>query len=380
MYRTGTADLPLHGGRVPPSLFRYMTELSQKIVTLLVELYGTEEFLRRISDPFWFQSFGALIGMDWHSSGVTVTVLSAIREGIRGKERDLGLFVCGGKGKMGRETPRMLMEVGDRTGLEVSPLISASRLTARVDTTLIQDGSSLYLHFFLLDLQGRWAVVQQGMKPPRTFEGTLFEKMEEEEEGYARRYHWLSEKVSSFHETPHTGVVGEKKGEVLNLTIPEARSTKEGILTLLKEVPRWVDRELPRIVPHLKMPRRHPILRTDIDPLRFRSILLTTYERNLNDFTDLLLSPGLGSKAMRALVLTAELLLGTPPTFSDPARFSFAHGGKDGHPYPVDFPTYRNTIEVLKSVVEKIHLGQEEKRGALRRLHRFWEIYSPVVY
>ena len=354
MKRTGYTDLPLHYGSVPKWLYERMAKLGRYIVEIIVSLYGRDEFLRRISDPLWFQSFGCVLGMDWHSSGITTSVIGSLKAGLSPIAKELGIYICGGRGKYSRNTPDELLEISYQTGLNGDELVRASRLSAKIDNTAIQDGFQLYLHSFILTSEGNWVVIQQGMNPD-------IKK--------ARRYHWLSSNVKEFDEEPHTGVVGENQGLILNLTAKEAKVTKNSILSLSRETPEKVISEIKKI----SMPQRHNLKPEDIDLKRLGSVLATAYSNPVSDFCSFLLFPGVGPRTIQSLVLVSEVIFGTPSRFSDPARYSFAHGGKDGHPFPVPLKVYDESISILKNAIEKSRLDQNEKISALKRLYRIYQ-------
>ena len=356
--RTGIANLPLHYGKVPRWLFSRMTGLAREITIAIVGEFGAEEMLRRLSHPYWFQAFGCILGYDWHSSGVTTTLCGALKEGIKGLEPELGLFVAGGKGGTSRRTPQELEAWGDLLSLEPAPLIYASRMSAKVDSAAIQDGYQLYHHVFIFTRSGSWAVVQQGMN---------------EANRYARRYHWLGEAVSSFVNEPHSAILSQAMGQALNLVASEsepARSTIAGIAVSQK--PELIVADLKRIKT-LNLPPGHYLSTSDLHPDSLSKILLSTYERQPRDFEELLGLKGVGPRTIRALSLISELVYGVAPSYRDPARYSFAHGGKDGIPYPVDRKTYDQSIELLSKAINKSKLGLEEKREALGRLKRINE-------
>ncbi len=353
--RTGVANLPLHYGRAPRWLFDRMVKLAREIVIAIVTDFGAEEMLRRLSDPYWFQAFGCILGYDWHSSGVTTTLCGALKEGVRGLERELGLFVAGGKGKTSRKTPAEIEGWGNLISLNPTPLVYASRMSAKVDSSAVQDGYQLYHHTFLFTTRGSWAVVQQGMN---------------ETTRYARRYHWLGEKVADFVSEPHSAILSEARGEALNLVASEsalARTTVSEIVT--NEKPENVLADLRR-VKVLDLPPRHQLTVRDLHPDSLSKILLSTYERQPRGFEELLGLRGVGPKTIRALSLISELVHGVAPSYRDPACYSFAHGGKDGIPYPVDRETYDTSIELLKRAISKTKLGIREKNEAVGRLYR----------
>lgn len=366
--RSGSADLPLHNGRVPKWLADRMTRLGGVITQAIVHHYGRDEFLRRLSHPFWFQSFGAVMGMDWHSSGITTSVLGALKRGLAPLQGELGLHVCGGRGKHSRRTPDELITIGERVGFDGTRLAGASRLVAKVDSAAIQDGFELYLHGFIVGDDGRWVVVQQGMNGARK---------------QARRYHWLSENLKSFVDEPHTAIEGYSQGNIINLTDRRAETSRRKQVELLAALgPDGIARELASIkpaaavpppqatLPFLVIPAHHDVRPVDVHLRRLHGALAAAADRGPADFPDLLLTPGVGARTVRALALVAEVVHGAPCQFSDPARFSLAHGGKDRHPFPVPTKVYDETIRVLKSAVTKAKLGQDEQLAALQRLDR----------
>jgi hypothetical protein len=369
--RAGSANLPLHGGQVPRWLADRMTRLGAVISEAIVHHYGRDELLRRLAHPFWFQSFGAVMGMDWHSSGITTSVIGALKRGLVPLEQELGIYVCGGRGKYSRQTPHELVEIGDKVGFDGATLATASRLVAKVDSAAVQDGFQLYLHGFIVTDDGHWAVVQQGMN------GELKQ---------ARRYHWLSEGLESFVDEPHAAIEGPEQGEIVNLTDHRADESRRIQLELLTSLgPDGIARELsilnarethvstptPRtqpLLPHLDLPGHHDVRASNVDARRLYGNLAAAADRGPTDFTDLLLTPGVGARTVRALAMVAEIVHGAPYCFADPARFSFAHGGKDRHPFPVPIRVYDETIRVLKSAVSNARLGRDEELGALKRL------------
>ena len=366
-HRAGSADLPLHGGRVPPWLAGRMTRLGAVISQAIVHHYGRDELLRRLAHPFWFQSFGAVMGMDWHSSGITTSVIGALKRGLTPLAGELGLHVCGGRGKHSRATPGELSKVGERVGLDGAALGAASRLVAKVDSAAIQDGFDLYLHGFIVADDGKWVVVQQGMNGDRR---------------QARRYHWLSEGLTSFVDAPHAAIEGRGQGEIINLTDRRAAASRLAQVELLGDLgPDGVLRELallepPQatalpaqpILPHLTLPDHHEVRAENVVTRRLHGALAAAADRGPVDFADLLLTPGVGARTVEALAMVAEVVHGAPSRFSDPARFSLALGGKDRHPFPVPLKVYDQTLAVLKSAVSNAKLGREEELGALQRL------------
>ncbi len=361
--RSGSADLPLHGGRVPPWLAARMATLGAIICEAVVHHYGRDEFLRRLSQPFWFQAFGAVMGMDWHSSGITTSVIGALKRGLGPRQDELGIYVCGGRGQHSRKTPQELTALGEKVGFDGAELTRASRLVAKVDSAAVQDGFDLYLHGFFVTDDGKWTVVQQGMNGDKR---------------QARRYHWHSENLASFVDEPHTAIDGPTQGEIVNLTDRRAEVSRTAQLELLTALgPDRIVSELAALtgdtpaqgfLPHLIMPAHHDVRSSDVFSRRLHGTLAAAAERGPIDFPDLLLTPGVGARTVRSLAMVAEVVHGAPYRFRDPARFSLAHGGKDRHPYPVPIKVYDETIRVLKSAVANAKLGRDEEMQALRRL------------
>jgi len=351
--RTGIANLPLHYGQAPRWLFERMVRLSREITIAIVSDFGPGEVLRRLSHPYWFQSLGCVLGFDWHSSGVTTTLCGALKESLKGLERELGLFVAGGKGKTSRKTPSEIETWAERLSIDPAPLVYSSRMSAKVDSAAVQDGYQLYHHTFLFTPGGSWTVIQQGMN---------------ETARYARRYHWLGEKVESFVNEPHAAILSEARGQALNLVASEseaARSTITGITS--EEKPEKILADL-RKLKTLDLPARHYLSTQDLHPDSLSRIILSTYEQQPHTFEKLLGLKGVGAKTLRALSLLSELVYGVAPSYRDPARYSFAHGGKDGIPYPVDRETYDKSIELLSRAIGKAKLGLREKEEAVKRL------------
>jgi len=353
--RTGIANLPLHYGKVPPWLFDRMVKLSREIVIAIITDFSPQEMLRRLSHPYWVQALGCILGYDWHSSGVTTTLCGALKEGIKGLEKELGLFIAGGKGRTSRQTPTEIETWGNSLSINPAPLVYASRMSAKVDSSAVQDGYQLYHHTFLFTTNGSWAVIQQGMN---------------EATRYARRYHWLGESITNFVNEPHSAILSEARGQALNLVARESDPTRTTITDIAtSEKPEQVLAELKKIKT-LTLPRSHPIGIHDLHPDSLSKILLSTYERQPGDFEKLLGLRGVGPKTIRALSLISELVYGIPPSYQDPARYSFAHGGKDGYPYPVDRKTYDQSIELLRKAINKTKLGIREKNEAMNRLNK----------
>ncbi|HEX2335901.1 MAG TPA: DUF763 domain-containing protein [Hyphomicrobiaceae bacterium] len=361
--RSGSADLPLHSGRVPVWLGQRMSALGAVICQAIVYHYGRDEWLRRLSHPFWFQSFGAVMGMDWHSSGITTSVIGALKRGLTPLASELGIHVCGGRGKHARKTPDELVALGDRIGLDAPTLIRASRLVAKVDSAAVQDGFDLYLHGFFVTDDGHWTVVQQGMNG---------------EKRQARRYHWHSGTLSSFIDEPHSAIDGPSQGEIVNLADRRASPSRSAQLDMLASLgPDQIVRAFSTLIdrpqvqpdlPHLVMPAHHDVRSSDVFSRRLHGTLAAAAARGPNDFPELLLMPGIGARSLQALAMVAEVVHGTPYRFQDPARFSLAHGGKDRHPYAVPIKVYDETIRVLKSAVQKAKLGHSAQLEALKRL------------
>lgn len=353
-HRTGSADLPLHSGRAPAWLFGRMKQLAPAIVEAIVIEHGRRTFLERLSDPRWFQAFGCVLGFDWHSSGVTTTVCGALKEGLAPRAADLGLFVAGGKGKTSRATPNELIAIGTTLGIDGARLAYNSRMAAKVDSAAVQDGFDIYQHSFFVSSDGEWAVVQQGMR---------------DADGTARRYHWLGSRVSDFVNEPHAAIASDAQGQlVLNMVATESAGARTSSAEFARQEPRLVDREIARFV-SLELPSRHWVdVKKDINPAHLRKVLLSTYEASPQNFEQLLAVPGVGAKAVRALAMVAEVVYGSPASMEDPARFSFAHGGKDGHPYPVNREVYDDSIDWLRDAVTKARLGRSDKLNALKRL------------
>ena len=354
-----------------------MRRLGRVIVEAIVQAYGRDELLRRLAHPFWFQSFGSVMGMDWHSSGITTSVMGALKRGLQPIEKELGVYVCGGKGAHSRATPAELMSIAERTGMDGASLTHASRLVAKVDSAAVQDGYQLYLHTFVVTTEGHWCVVQQGMNEVRR---------------EARRYHWLSENLQSFLDSPHAAIEGRSEGSIVNLADARAARNRAAGLELLRSGPDRTISVLKRLrdgnaardllsdldplpdraepSPHLQMPAHHEVRASDVVLRRLHGVLAAAVERGPKDFSELLLTPGVGARTVASLALVAEIIHGAPSRFCDPARFSFAHGGKDGHPFPVPLKVYDETIRVLKHAVDQAKLGNDEKLAAIEQLDK----------
>lgn len=349
MKRSGTADLPLHYGHVPLWLAERMGKLGLAIVEEIISHKGKNELLSRLSNPFWFQSLGAVMGMDWHSSGITTSVMGALKRSINPHAKEFGIYVCGGKGKLSRQTPLELTRFAEYNGLDAADMVRCSKLAAKVDNTAVQDGFQLYQHNFVVSNEGQWTVIQQGMSDASST---------------ARRYHWHSAAVQSFTEEPHTFIYGQNCGEILNLTDKAARPIKEAMLSVLAENPERILKELT----HLVMPAHHDVRAENVDLKRLGSVLWLAQENNIQHFEELLLLKGMGPRTLQSLALVSEVIHGSPSRFRDPARFSFAHGGKDGHPFPVPITVYDDTIQTLQNAIQRSRLGNSDKSQAIRSL------------
>jgi uncharacterized protein len=384
MPRSGVADLPLHGGRVPPWLATRMVTLGTAIAESVLYHYGRTALLSRLSDPFWFQALGSVMGMDWHSSGITTSVMGALKKGLNPKAPELGIYICGGRGRHSRNTPDELRKIAEHTSLDGDALVRTSRLTARVDNNAVADGFQIYLHSFILSVDGEWAIVQQGMN---------------EASRLARRYHWHSASVRDFTSAPHTAIVGEPAGTIVNLVDPLARPAQDALLAITRDDPcrtlaevraafarrasasakasarlagarAW--REQRRSAPRrLEMPRHHDVRAADVNEKRLGAVLALAHERDLRDFASFLLVEQLGPRTLQSLALIAEVVHGTPTRFDDPARFAFAHGGKDGHPFPVPLKVYDESIAVLRRALDSAKVGHSDKLHGFKRLDAF---------
>lgn len=358
MKRSGTADLPLHGGRVPQWLAERMTTLGTAISESVILHYGRSELLTRLSDPFWFQALGSVMGMDWHSSGITTSVIGALKRGLNPRAHELGIHICGGRGRHSRNTPGELRAIAERRGFDGEALVRASRLAARIDNNAIADGFQIYLHGFVLSADGEWAIVQQGLNAGSRL---------------ARRYHWHSAAVRDFTSEPHTAIVGERRaGAIQNLVDQRARPAQDALVEIARTDPARTLRDAREIVARrLVVPVHHDVRAENVDLKRLGAVLAVAYERDLRDFASLLLTENLGPRTLQSLALVAEVVHGTPTRFSDPARFSFAHGGKDAHPFPVPLKTYDETIGVLRRSLDAAKVGDADKIDGMKRLHKF---------
>jgi hypothetical protein len=377
MKRSGVADLPLHGGRVPAWLASRMSTLGTAIAESVMLHYGRPALLSRLSDPFWFQALGSVMGMDWHSSGITTSVMGALKRGLNPRAHELGIYICGGRGKQSRNTPGELRAIAERISLDGEALVRTSRLTARIDNNAVVDGFQIYLHSFILTSDGDWAVVQQGMNKASRL---------------ARRYHWHSTAVRDFTSAPHTAIVGEHIGTIVNLVDRDARPAQQALLAIAREDPARTIAAVRATVAHpasasataaarlasrhLEMPAHHDVRAADVNEKRLGAVLALAHERELRDFASFLLLEQLGPRTLQSLALVAEVVHGTPTRFDDPARFAFAHGGKDGHPFPVPLKVYDESIAVLRRALDAAQLGHTDKLGGFKRLDAFTRAFE----
>ena len=367
--RRGIATFGLDHGRCPPWLFERMVRLARSIAILMVENFGPETFLERLSDPVWFQSFGTVLAFDWNASGLTTTTLGALKTALFGLEKDLGIFLAGGKGKTSRKTPDQILkkaEIANLSFLQAEKLTFLSRLTAKVDSALLQDNFQIYHHSFLFTKKGHWAVIQQGMN-------TTVKK--------ARRYHWYSEKIIDPTLEPHQGIQSEViLPKVLNLTSKKSLANREGIIKIVSEK-KTLQSHVIKLIQKTNEGEKqltllnltdnefysHPVLQETFTP-RLEKSIQNLLQKDSRSLTDVLMTENVGPKTIRALSLISELLTGAKPSFEDPARYSFAFGGKDGIPYPVDKITYDKTLNVIEKAIKKAKLSSKEKDEALRRM------------
>ena len=355
MRRTGIANLPLHYGKAPEYLFNLMRKLAREICITIFENYGKEVFFERISHPVWFQSLGCVLGFDWHSSGLTTTTLYALKEALNEVSGEYGVFIAGGKGKDGLKTPEEIKDYSEKKGISSEKLIYASRITAKVDNIAVQDGYQIYQHFLLFDVKNNlWAVIQQGMNS---------------ENRMARRYHWLSKEVKSFVLNPHKGICGREENFVINLVSDENQECQKNCVQLLKEKKEILSTM--KKIPSLSLPYHHQIFWENVNKKHLENVFLEISSRKINDFESLLGIRGVGVKTVRALALLSEIICGNEISFTDPVRCSFAHGGKDGHPYPVDRKTYKNSINLLIEIVKKSRISPNLKDKKLKKLSSF---------
>ena len=360
--RTGLTNLPLHGGKAPYWLFEKMERLSREIMLFMSSEFGPDEFINKIADPFWFQALGCVLGFDWHSSGVTTTVCGALKEAARGLEKDLGYYIAGGKGGTSRKTPSEIENAAIKEGIDFKGLVYTSKIVAKVDSNALQDGYQLYHHSFFFKRNGKkWAVVQQGMN---------------EDLKYARRYQWLSDAVESFVSEPHNAISCDSRNEVINLVSNDSEKARKLITEISAEKPQKNIDDLLKISCGIEnnysLPKRHDIRMTDIEVKRLSKIFQSTYEEKPENFEDLIAMPGVGPKTVRSLALISELIYSTPYSIKDPARFSFAHGGKDGIPFPVDRETYNKSIDILHDALKESKIDLYDKVNAIKRLASFY--------
>lgn len=382
MQRKGITNLPLHSDHTPRWLWKRMVKLSRALTEVILEEYSQEEFLERISNPYWFQSFSCIIGFDWHSSGITTTTCGALRASLNPEKH--GIVVLGGKGKNSRKTPNQIKkseEIFNLTTKQTENIVNSSKLTAKIDNSCIQDTYQLYQHNFFLTEKGKWAVVQQGMNTNNK---------------YARRYHWMSTQIDDYLIDPHTAIECNKKEEnTLNMTSKESKQTQEISVDLINDNPnhlkQYFKRKDPkqtlltdyfdfkiedsyeddfRKQPELNMPAHHQVLDMDLSENEFQ-VLKNAYELQPENYEELILLDGIGPKKIRALALISDLIYGKPASWEDPVKYSFAHGGKDGYPYPVDCEVYDNTIETMKETLDQAKLDKKEKYNAIKRLNKY---------
>ncbi len=353
MIKTGSMDLPLHSGKCPPWLFTRMKTLAGEISETIIDEYGTREFLLRLSNPMFFQALGCILGFDWHSSGLTTTVCGALKEGI---DKEAGIAVCGGKGKTSKKTPDEIEKNAEELNLSTAKteaLIKATKMSAKVDNNCIQDSYVLYHHSFFFDEDGNWAVVQQGMN---------------DASGYARRYHWFNS--SSFVESPNETIAGIKEESVLNLVSEMSEEVRKASIDIVKENPLYLKNKLEgqsMLFGEFKMPERHWIEKNDLTK-RDWEMLRAAYEFQPRNYEELVALKGIGAKSLRALALLSKLIYGKEADWKDPIKYSFAHGGKDGIPYPVDKKIYDDSIDFLRSIIIERRIGDEKTKRALMQL------------
>jgi hypothetical protein len=349
--KVGVAELPLHYGKCPKWLFGRMVKLSSQISKLIIQEFGREEFLKRISNPFFYQALGCVVGFDWHSSGLTTTLAGALKEGLN--KESVGVKVLGGKGSSSRKTPEEIEKIGEEFGLStkrIEELKYASKMVAKVDNSLIQAGYQIYHHSFFVTEDGKWAVVQQGMNV---------------ENKLARRYHWLSFSLSSFVVEPHSAIVGFKEENVLNMVAKKSEEARKASVDIVKEDVRKFKKYFSSpysLYKFLKMPVEHTF------DIKVYQKLLDLHEFDPKNYEELVAFEGVGPKTVRALALIAKLVYGKEASWIDPVKYTFAHGGKDRIPYPVDRRTYDESIRTLKEILEKAEIEKKEKLEALKRL------------
>ncbi|HEX2966038.1 MAG TPA: DUF763 domain-containing protein [Syntrophorhabdaceae bacterium] len=352
-YNRSITSLPLHGGKAPAWLFMKMKRLSAALIEIILLEFGPEELLRRLADPYWFQAMGCVVGFDWHSSGVTTTLCGALKEGLALLGDDAPIAICGGKAKRAIQTPQDIASYGEKWGIDTSDFVSLSKLCAKIDNTAIQDGYNLYHHTFIFTKSGEWAIIQQGMNG---------------EKKDARRYQWLSRDNLDLFSDPHSGITCDHRTHVINYAAAQSEAARASTLDFVKANPDTMAKAWDQVA--LSMPKRHQVSGDDYNSKRLHKMFRSIYETAPETFKDLIEIKGVGPRTMSALALVSELVYNTPPSFDDPARFSFAHGGKDGYPFPVDKKTYEHSIDFIKSCVDKAKLGDKDKIDAFRRLSR----------
>ena len=351
MINSGIMGMPLHFGKMPRWLTERMGNMGLAIVESVVQNYGKSEMLTRMSDPNWFQAFGAVMGMQWNSSGVTASVLGSLRRKTNPRAKELGIYILGGKGRYSYYAPNQIRNVSNQHGLEGNELVKSCYLTRKIDNNAIMDGYNLYQQYFILTDEGEWTNISQGMNTKTR---------------RARRYHWHSPTVRSFVDDPHTGIVGKKGKPIINLVDIRANNVRNNIINLTHEKPMKVLNECKKI----SLPNRHDVRESDVNMKRLGAVLEMAYNNGIDNFEDLMMLKGVGPKTLKSLALVSEVIHGDSSRFEDPSRFSFAVGGKDGRPHPVDTKAYDETIEMLQDSVEKSKLGYKDKSKAIKRLHR----------
>ena len=351
MINSGVMGMPLHFGKMPRWLTERMGNMGLAIVESVVQNYGKSEMLTRMSDPNWFQAFGAVMGMQWNSSGVTASVLGSLRRKTNPRAKELGIYILGGKGRYSYYAPNQIRNVSNQHGLKGNELVKSCYLTRKIDNNAIMDGYNLYQQYFILTDEGEWTNISQGMNTKTR---------------RARRYHWHSPTVRSFVDDPHTGIVGKKGKPIINLVDSRADNVRNNIINLTHEKPMKVLNECKK----MSLPNRHDVRESDVNMKRLGAVLEMAYNNGIDNFEDLMMLKGVGPKTLKSLALVSEVIHGDSSRFEDPSRFSFAVGGKDGRPHPVDTKAYDETIEMLQDSVEKSKLGYKDKSKAIKRLHR----------
>ena len=362
MQKRGSVNLPLHGGHPPSWLFSRMVKLSGAISSVIIEEYSLEEFLNRISNPYWFQAFSCVLGFDWHSSGTTTTTLGALKASLSAEEH--GIYLTGGKGSKSRKTPQGIEHAGEVFNLKTKTtekLVETSKLSAKIDNSCIQDGYTLYQHNFFVTEKGDWAVVQQGLNSKTK---------------YARRYHWLGIEVNNLLNDPHSGISCDKKTpNTLNMSSKESKEAQKISVDLINDNPQHLRKYFKRkdnqlLLEDFTMPAHHPVLDMDISDSEFE-VLSKAWEIQPENYEELILLKGIGPKKIRALALISDLVYGEPASWKDPVKYSFTHGGKDGFPYPVDKEVYDNSIKTMRDAIDQARLKKDEKLKAIKRLDDF---------